>query len=87
MNIIHIIALIIGLFAISRAFLRWREAKISLGEMLFWGSLWVCAILFAIFPDILNFFSNRAGLGRGMDLVLALSIIMLLHRMIEEEIL
>jgi len=79
MSIVQIIVIVFGVFALSRAFLRWRESKIKLGELFFWGFVWIGAILFAIFPDTLNLLSDLAGFRRGMDLVIALSIIVMFY--------
>jgi hypothetical protein len=79
MDLIHIFVLIFGLFAFSRALLRWRENKITLGEFLFWSAIWISALLFALFPGTLSLLSNKAGFRRGMDFVIAVSIIVLFY--------
>lgn len=79
MNLLAIIVIVFGVFALSRAFLRWRESKIKFGEFIFWGMIWIGAMLFAIFPDIMDLLSNLAGFKRGMDLLIAMSIIMMFY--------
>lgn len=79
MEIIHIVVLVVGIFAISRAFLRWREGKINLGELLFWSGIWGGAMVFALFPGTLNLLSNKAGFRRGMDFLIAISVIVLFY--------
>ncbi len=79
MSLIHIIVIVFGLFAISRAFLRYRENKIKLGEFLFWSGIWTGAMGFAFFPGLLNYLSNKAGFRRGMDFLIAISIIVLFY--------
>lgn len=79
MELIHVVVLVFGVFAVSRAFLRWRETKITLGEFFFWCAIWIGAMVFAIFPGLLNLLSNRAGFRRGMDFLIALSIIVLFY--------
>ncbi len=79
MDLIHIIILVVGLFAVSRAYLRMRESKISLGEFIFWFFLWLGAAIISFFPDILSYLSDRTGFGRGMDFLLAVSIIVLFY--------
>ncbi|MFH1399425.1 MAG: DUF2304 family protein [Candidatus Woesearchaeota archaeon] len=79
MEFIHITVIIFSVFALSRAFLRWREAKITLGELLFWVMIWVGGITVAFFPGLITFLSNRAGFGRGMDFVLVLSVVVLFY--------
>jgi hypothetical protein len=65
--------LVFGLFAFSRAVLRYRGGSIRLAELLFWTGIWVLAIVFALFPSLLTLLSNVGGFGRGLDLVLVFS--------------
>lgn len=80
-GLIHIFVLVFGLFAFSRAVLGFRRGSIKLAELLFWGGIWAAAILFALFPGILNLLSNVGGFMRGMDLVVATSVIVLFYLM------
>jgi small membrane protein len=77
--LINIIVLLVGFFAISRAVLRWRGGSIRLAELFFWVGIWLFAILFALFPDILDKLSNVGGFRRGMDLVLSLSVLVMFY--------
>jgi len=79
MDLIHVVVLVFGVFAVSRALLRWREAKITLGEFLFWCAIWIGAMVFALFPKLLELLSDKAGFRRGMDFLIAISIIVLFY--------
>ena len=79
MSILQIMVIVFGVFAISRAFLRWRESKIKLGELIFWGMIWVVAMVFALFPNSMDLLSDVAGFKRGMDLVIVMSIIVMFY--------
>lgn len=81
MEIIHVLFVVFGFFAFSRAFLRWRESKISFGEFLFWAGIWFAGLVFAAFPGSLGKLSNVAGFRRGMDLVIAVSIVVIFYLM------
>ncbi|MBW2970728.1 DUF2304 family protein [Candidatus Woesearchaeota archaeon] len=81
MEIINIVTILIGVFAFSRVFLRYRESKINFGEFVFWSGIWLGAMCFALFPDIIHLLSNKAGFQRGMDLILAISTIVLYYLM------
>jgi hypothetical protein len=78
-SFVQILAIVFGLFAFSRAFLRWKEGKIKLAELLFWGGIWVLAIIFGIFPQTLGLFSEIVGFGRGLDFILSISIIVMFY--------
>jgi hypothetical protein len=80
-GLIQIFVMVFGLFAFSRAVLRYRGGSIKLGELLFWAGIWLLAMLFALFPGILNWLSNVGGFIRGMDFVVVFSIIILFYLM------
>ncbi len=46
---------------------------------MFWGLLWTGVIVVALVPNITYFFSNLFGIGRGIDLAIYLSIILLFY--------
>lgn len=79
MNIIQILALIFSLFALSRAFLRTRDKKLSLGELLFWVIVWFMMLLVVFFPDTTTFVANIVGIGRGIDVIIYTSIAILFY--------
>jgi len=80
-GLIQIFVLVLGLFAFSRAVLRFKGGSIKLGELLFWAGIWILGILFAVFPGILNWLSSVGGFNRGMDFAIASSIIVLFYLM------
>lgn len=80
-SIIQILVLAFGLFAFSRAVLRFKGGSIKLAELFFWAGVWALAILFSLFPGIIAWFSSLGGFQRGMDLLLAASIIILFYLM------
>lgn len=67
------------LFAISRVYLRAREGTLKLGEILFWGSLFAIAIFGVIDPNFTNYVANILGIGRGADVVVYISIVLLFY--------
>ncbi len=79
MSIIQFLGVIFGLFAFSRVFLRWKEKKIKLAELVFWGSIWMLAIIFSLFPITLTLFSEVVGFRRGLDFIISFSIIVLFY--------
>mgnify|MGYP001203859899 CR=1 FL=1 len=79
MEIIQIIIVLFALFALSRAFLRFKDNKLTKIEFVFWGLVWVVAIVLSFIPGILGFFSKILGIGRGTDLLIYLSIILLFY--------
>jgi hypothetical protein len=78
-SLVQVVAIIFGVFAFSRAVLGWKEKKIRLAELIFWAGVWLFAIISAISPQILSLFSNVLGFKRGLDFILAISIIVLFY--------
>jgi hypothetical protein len=79
MEIIQIIIVIFALFALSRAFLRFKDNKLTKTEFLFWTLIWLAVIVFAFTPRLTSWVSSLLGIGRGVDLIIYLSIIVLFY--------
>lgn len=79
MTFLQIMAVGFALFALSRAFLRLRDREISIREFLMWGIIWLGVIIVALLPGTTIFFAELAGIGRGADLLLYISIILIFY--------
>jgi len=78
-TLIQVLIMIFALFAWSRAILRLKSKNIGLGELLFWSIIWIAVIVVALFPEIISNLSEIAGVGRAVDLVVYVSIIVLFY--------
>lgn len=67
---------LIGIIAIIIALLRLKNGKMSLGIAFLWIIIWLIVIWISIFPESTNLFASLAGIGRGLDLVLVLGLIL-----------
>jgi len=67
------------LFALSRVFLRFKEGGISLGQFLFWCGLWLLAFFTIFNPGATLYWAKLLGIGRGADVVLYASVIVLFY--------
>lgn len=76
---IQIIAVLFSLFAFSRALIRFREAKITGKEFVFWSIIWIGVIFVAVLPWTTTFIANFIGIRRGIDVIVYLSIIILFY--------
>jgi small membrane protein len=79
MSIIQILILIFALFALSRAFLRFREKSLTVSEFIFWTFIWVAVIVVSIYPDLISEISSIVGIGRGVDFAVYISVIILFY--------
>ena len=78
-NILQLFVVLFVLFAISRAFLRLRDRQISLAEFLFWNSVWAAALIVIFVPQVTTAIARIFGIGRGIDIAVYLSIILLFY--------
>jgi hypothetical protein len=69
------------LFAWSRAALRYRDRSISFPELIFWSLVWCSAEIVVLWPGLTGELAAKLGIGRGADLIVYLSIIVLFYLM------
>ena len=79
MEIIQLIILIFALFAYSRVLLRTKDKSISSSEFVFWSVVWIGVMVIALIPGITGNLAGLLGIGRGIDLMVYLSIIALFY--------
>ena len=79
MEIIQILIAIFALFALSRAVLRFKDNKLTINEMIFWIVVWIGVILVSFLPSLTSLLSEVLGIGRGMDVVVYIGIVVLFY--------
>ncbi len=79
LTIIQILAFVFVTFAASRAVLRARDKKISVGELFLWLAIWGGLIFVVFFPGITSYFAQLLGIGRGVDVIVYVSISLLFY--------
>jgi hypothetical protein len=72
----QVIAIILGILAIVLSILRFRDGKMSLGMMFLWIIIWLVVIFVAIDPNSTNFLAIYTGIGRGLDFVLIIGLLL-----------
>ncbi|MFH2019837.1 MAG: DUF2304 family protein [archaeon] len=78
-TLLQILSLIFVFFVASRAVLRAKDRKISVGELLFWLCLWFGLIIVVFFPSLTSRLAEFIGVGRGADVILYISIAMIFY--------
>lgn len=73
------ILIIFLLFAFSRVVLRFREGKVNFGMLVFWSGIWILASISVLQPDLTTFLAQKAGIGRGADAIIYLSLVLLFY--------
>jgi len=75
----QIIAGLIILIILSRVVLKYSKKEISRFEILFWVIFWIGILVVIIFPEITNFIANKVGIGRGADVAVYASILLIFY--------
>jgi len=76
---LQILSLVFVFFVASRAILRAKDRKISIGELGFWLCIWLGLIVVVFFPELTSKLASFIGVGRGADVILYVSIAMLFY--------
>lgn len=76
---IQFVLLVFIVFAASRAVLQFRGGMIRFGSMLFWLGIWVVAVVAIFYPETTTSFAKLLGIGRGVDVILYVSIAILFY--------
>lgn len=74
---IQLIIIIFVIFALSRVFLRYKRKEISSREVWMWAIFWLLVISATLWPKSTDIVAQWVGVGRGADLLVYLSIIVL----------
>ena len=77
MMLIQIVLLVFFLFAIAKVVGRWHAKELSLGALIMWLLFWLVAGIVVLMPNLTSYFAKLAGIGRGADLVVYVSLALL----------
>jgi len=78
-SILQIVVVLFALFALSRAFLRFKDSKITKKELALWAIVWIAAIIVILIPGTTSIVAKMLGVTRGADVVVYFSIILLFY--------
>lgn len=78
-NLIQIFLTVFLIFALSRVILRFKGGNLSLAGLLFWSVSFGLAAFFVIFPIYTSEIARSLGIGRGVDVIIYASIIILFY--------
>jgi len=79
MEIISIIMIVFALFAYAAVIHRVRKGEITKGEFIFWSIVWIAVIVVALIPSFAAEIANFFGIGRGVDVLIYISILALFY--------
>jgi len=76
---LKLLSAIFILFFISRAYLRFKDKSLNTVNFIFWSLVWILALAIIFNPNLSELIAKPIGLGRGMDAIFMLSIILLFY--------
>ena len=76
---IQIILSLFLIFAVTRVILRLKDGALTLKSFSFWFTVFVLAIIGVIKPELTTLIAKTLGIGRGTDVVLYASILILFY--------
>ncbi|MFH1712852.1 MAG: DUF2304 domain-containing protein, partial [Candidatus Jacksonbacteria bacterium] len=77
MSPVQIIVLVIIALIVVKTFQKYHSQAITAREFFLWTVFWMIVAVLFIFPDVAQTAANWAGIGRGVDLIIYLSLIFL----------
>lgn len=80
-TLLQIIAALFAIFALSRAYLRFKERKLSSFAFIFWFGVWIAGMILVFVPQLTTEVAKMLGIGRGADAVVYTSIAVLFYMM------
>ena len=77
MTLVQFLFIFLAIIFLLKTIVNFKRKKVRQKTFVFWAILWVVVIFFAILPQTTNFFSKILGIGRGVDVAVYFSIILL----------
>jgi len=77
--LIQIILILFIIFAVIKVALRYKDKVISLQEFVIWTIFWFLVGFVIIIPESTAYVASLVGVGRGVDLVIYVSILLLFY--------
>lgn len=77
--LIQVILIIIIVLIVVRSYFQAKHNKISWQEFSLWLVIWLVAALIVIYPRLTSVLADFVGVGRGADLVIYISVVMLFY--------
>ncbi len=79
MSLFSLFIITFAVFAFTRAFLQFKKGALTIAWLLFWLVFWVLVALVAFLPQTTDVLARLVGVGRGADVVIYLSLIVLFY--------
>ena len=79
MQLIQVVIVLFALWALSRAYLRYKDKNLSTWELVFWCVIWLLVVLVGFLPDTPAWLAQVLGIGRPVDVLVYVSLLLLFY--------
>lgn len=79
MLLIQILIVAFAVFALLRAVFQFRQGRLNRYWLAFWLAFWLLAVVVVTMPQTTEIAARLTGVGRGVDFVIYLSIVLLFY--------
>jgi hypothetical protein len=76
---IQLIIDLVVVFFLVNLLLKLKQDRINLGSFIFWLIFWLATLLIINWPQSSSYFARILGVGRGVDVIIYFSIIILFY--------
>ena len=77
MHAVQIVLVCFAAFAMSRVLLRYRRGGMKVLNLFLWLLFWAAVVVVVVQPNTTSWLATWLGVGRGVDIAMFLSILML----------
>jgi hypothetical protein len=77
--LIQYLLVLLVLLIVYRVVIKWRQGILSQRDFIFWAGFWLVVGFIVIIPETTSFLAELVGIGRGADLVVYLSIVLVFY--------
>lgn len=77
--IIQYFLVILVLLIIYRVIIKWRQGFLAFRDAIFWMGFWLVVGSIVLVPETTSFMARMVGVGRGADLVVYLSVVLIFY--------
>lgn len=81
MSVIQVVLVVFVLFALARTFKQFQDKHLTKALFAFWSVFWIAVGLVVALPQTTEMAARFVGVGRGVDLVIYLSVLALFYLM------
>lgn len=77
MTLVQFLIIALSILVLYRTILGFKRKRVTPKTFIFWLGLWIAVIILAILPQITDFLSEILGVGRGVDVAVYFSILLI----------